>query len=304
MPGIVLLSIAYTALSVFAVAVLCRTVRLARLPVHLRWELAPVPHEKGKNAYGGSYLEEYQWWARPRARSLLSELIYMFQEIVFLKTVWEHNRRLWWFSFPLHFGMYLLIASAATVFLAAILQMAGTPAAVWAVLRVALLTLAAAGYALGALGAVGLLVSRLCDPLLKASRSGASLFNLGFLSAVFFSGGWCLVSCGEFSERLTGLARAFVAADTSIRLPPGLAAHVLLVFLFLAYLPFTQMLHFVAKYFTYHRVRWDDEAMVPGSPMERQVLKLLEQSVTWSGPHLKADGVKNWTDIVVEEEQE
>ena len=54
-----------------------RTVKMASLPVHLRWELSPVPHEKGRGAYGGSYLETVDWWTKPREKDLVSEVVYM-----------------------------------------------------------------------------------------------------------------------------------------------------------------------------------------------------------------------------------
>ena len=69
---------------------------------------------------------------------------------------------------------------------------------------------------------------------------------------------------------------------------------------FLAYLPYTQMMHFVAKYFTYHEVRWDDEPVVAGSKLDRELKKLLTQPVTWAAPHVRADGKKNWVDIATD----
>jgi hypothetical protein len=71
-------------------------------------------------------------------------------------------------------------------------------------------------------------------------------------------------------------------------------------FIFLAYLPFTQMMHFVAKYFTYHEVRWDDEPVEAGSKLDRELKKLLGQSPTWAGPHVRADGKKTWVDIATD----
>ena len=62
--------ISWVLLAVFVVAFVLRTIRLAKLPVHLRWELAPVPHEKGKSHYGGSYLEEFEWWTKPREKDM------------------------------------------------------------------------------------------------------------------------------------------------------------------------------------------------------------------------------------------
>jgi hypothetical protein len=76
-----------------------------------------------------------------------------------------------------------------------------------------------------------------------------------------------------------------------------MGVHLLFACLFLAYLPFSQMMHFVAKYFTYHQVRWDDKPLVIGGRVEKEVVGLLGQAVTWSGPHLNADGKKNWVDI-------
>ena len=36
--------------------------RIARLPLNVRWEVYPVPHEaKEKRPYGGSYMEEMDW---------------------------------------------------------------------------------------------------------------------------------------------------------------------------------------------------------------------------------------------------
>jgi nitrate reductase gamma subunit len=274
---------------------------MAKLPVHLRWELSPVPHEKGKGRYGGSYLEEYEWWTKPREKSLVSELTYMFLEIVFLKGVWEHNRRLWWFSFPLHFGLYLLIGTAGLFVVGAILELAGVPSSDWALFRTAVLVLAAPGYLLGAVGAAGLLVSRLSDSRFQATTTPASLFNLGLLLAMFASGGLALSVSDDFAAKTTTVVTALLTANSSVETSAVLAIHLVLVLVFLAYLPFSQMMHFVAKYFTYHEVRWDDEPSTPGGRLEKEVTELLKQPVTWSAPHLNADGEKNWVDLATEE---
>lgn len=300
MSGVALLPIAYVSLVISIVVVLYRTYQMASRPVHLRWELAPIPHEKGKAHYGGSYFEEFEWWTKKPEKSLVSEAVYMFKEIVFLKAVWEHFPRLWWFSFPFHTGMYLLIVAAMPLLAGAVLGLCGVETANWAWLDKLVVILAAAGCLLGGLGALGLLASRLTDRRLRAVQTGITLFNLAFLVAVFLTGGIALIAFSDFTQQLTTFLQAMLTADMSIQVPATLAVHVVLVFLFLAYLPFTQMLHFVAKYFTYHRVRWDDRAMTPGSPMEKEVTGLLEQPVTWSAPHLKADGKKNWVDIVTD----
>lgn len=301
MPGSAVVVVAWVLLAVFVVAFVLRASWMARLPVHLRWELAPVPHEKGRSRYGGSYLEQFEWWTKPREKDLTSELTYMLLEILFLRGVWEHNRRLWWFSFPFHIGMYLLIAAGALLLLGGVLAAAGVTGAGVSTLQNACSYLAAAGFGLGGIGALGLLASRIADPRLRAYTNPASLFNLLLLVAVFATGGYGIAASQDFTGQVWGFASAVATANLSIELPGILAAHLLFALVFLAYLPFSQMMHFVAKYFTYHQIRWDDEPLARGGRLERSAEKLMNQPVTWGGPHVKADGSKNWVDIATEE---
>ena len=299
MSGSVMIVVSWVLLAVFVVAVVLRTIRIARLPVHLRWELAPVPHEKGKSHYGGSYLEEFEWWTKPREKDLIREALYMLQEILLLKSVWEHNRRLWWFSFPFHFGMYVLIAAAATLLLTGGLEAAGAQAAGDG--RNDISMLAGVGFALGGIGAFGLLISRVVDRRLRDFTTPAALLNLVLLLAIFVTGGYAVLASQDFAGRVWGFGTALATGDLSIELPGVLKAHVLLALLFLAYLPFSRMMHFVAKYFTYHQVRWDDEPLTAGGRLEKEANRLLKQPVTWGAPHVSADGDKNWVDVATEE---
>jgi nitrate reductase gamma subunit len=288
-----LIVVSWTLLAIFVVAFVLRTVKIARLPVHLRWELAPVPHEKGKSHYGGSYLEEFEWWTKPRERDMTKEVSYMLQEILLLKSVWEHNRRLWWFSFPFHIGMYVLIAAGALLLLSGGLELAGVQAAgEWR---------SGVSIFAGGIGAVGLLVSRLVDPRFRDFTTPAALFNLVLLLAIFVTGGFALVASQNLAGSVWGFGAALATGDMSLELTGVLQAHVLLALVFLAYLPFTRMMHFVAKYFTYHQVRWDDEPLTAGGRLEREVNRLLEQPVTWGAPHVNANGSKNWVDVATEE---
>jgi nitrate reductase gamma subunit len=281
MSGSILLVVSWLLLAIFVVAFVLRTLRIARLPVHLRWELAPVPHEKGKSHYGGSYLEEFEWWTKPREKDRLSEGSFMFQEIVFLKAVWEHNRRLWWFSFPFHIGMYVLIAAAALLLLGGALELAGLETASLGDWRGGITVMAGAGFALGGIGALGLLVSRFADRRLREFTAPAATFNLMLLLAVFATGAYALAVSQDFAARVSSFAGALLTADTSIELSGILTVHLLLALAFLAYLPFTRMMHFVAKYFTYHEVRWDDEPLTAGGRLEQEAVRLLDQPVTW-----------------------
>ena len=65
----------YLGLAVFILAVLKRIVAYKKNPMHLRWELYPVAHEGGgRAAYGGSYLENSDWWTKNREVSLFGEV--------------------------------------------------------------------------------------------------------------------------------------------------------------------------------------------------------------------------------------
>ena len=63
--------ITYSAFLVFYAVIIYKCIRLVRMPLHLRWEIYPVPHEGEKKAkYGGSFFEEVMWWKKPIKKSL------------------------------------------------------------------------------------------------------------------------------------------------------------------------------------------------------------------------------------------
>jgi nitrate reductase gamma subunit len=71
---------------------------------------------------------------------------------------------------------------------------------------------------------------------------------------------------------------------------------------FLLYLPFSRMLHFVAKYFFYHDIMWDDESMKAGSKLEQNVISSLHYKLNWSAPHIAANAT--WLDQVATGQKE
>ena len=82
---------------------------------------------------------------------------------------------------------------------------------------------------------------------------------------------------------------------TSCRLVLLLAVQMAVAALFIFYLPFTRMVHFFSKYFTYHQVRWDDRPVEPGSALERKLLSALDFGVDWSAEHVKTG--RTWLEI-------
>jgi len=83
-----------------------------------------------------------------------------------------------------------------------------------------------------------------------------------------------------------------------VRLPSSLIVGLVPGAALAAYIPFTHMSHFVAKYFAYHAVRWDDTARARSPELQRRMAEYLTFRPTWAAPHIGGDGVKTWADIV------
>ncbi|MGD8413288.1 MAG: respiratory nitrate reductase subunit gamma [Candidatus Latescibacterota bacterium] len=285
----------YFAYAVFFVGVAYRAYRMATMPVHLRWDLYPIPHEKGKAEYGGSYYEEIDWWTKPAKVSLSNELKEMTKEIVFIQSMYHNNRRLWVSSFPFHFGLYLSIVFVLLVFFGGFLTVlgvdvsAGSANVLGRIVHYITMPFGIVGSILGALGALGLFFTRLARTELRRTSIWTDYFNLLLLFAVFASG---LVVWAS-QDLSYGALRVFISDLISFQgTPPvstGFAVHMALAAAFLIYLPFTHMSHFVGKYFTYHKVRWEDHPNIKGSDLEKRITEALGYRINWSAPHIKGN---------------
>jgi len=85
--------------------------------------------------------------------------------------------------------------------------------------------------------------------------------------------------------------------DTSIQVSPLLATGLILSSLLVAYIPMTHMSHFIAKYFTYHSIRWDDRATAKNDQIARKIAEALSFKPTWAAPHMFADGTRTWVEV-------
>ena len=290
---------AFGAIGIFLIVITYRTLAIIRLPIHLRWELAPIPHEKGKGQYGGSYLEEYEWWHKPQQRSRIAPMIYMAKEIFLLRGIWKHNRALWPFTFPFHIGIYLIVGMLFLNVVNAVFIIAEVPLYVLDVSLKIASVFALGGYLLGSLGTIGLILKRALDSNLRPFNTLAKYFNLLFLGAVFISGGYVWLHSGDFASEMSFFIKRLITLDSGVTVTFPLSLHIVISLLFLIYLPLTGMIHFIAKYFTYHEIRWNDEPK--DEKMEKELRGLLSQPVAWSATHVKADGKRNWVDTATEE---
>jgi nitrate reductase gamma subunit len=297
--------IAYGALAVFLIACVARMLKWSRMPMHLRWELYPVAHEGGgRAAYGGSYLEETDWWTKPREVSMLGELKVMVPEILFLVALKEHNKKLWNFSFPFHLGLYLVSVATILMMVAGLMGLVPALAPVVKIIGLVLPFLGVAGLVLGILGALGLLARRMAAPL-RDYTAPMDRWNLVFFIVAF----GLALALFAVADRDFALVSAFVAGLVTFQLGTvaiGTAGLLLTLSvgalaILAAYIPMTHMSHFIGKYFAYHAIRWRDDPNLRGGKEEAEIKELLEQKVTWAAPHIKGEGKKSWLDVATEE---
>ncbi len=265
---IVLYCLLYAGGIVFLAGCIVRAVRYSRQPLHLRWEIYPVP------------------------RGPSGELKIMIPEILFLKGLWEFNRPMWYVSYPFHLGLYLLSAAAILLGCAALGPVALLPA-----LHGAYLFCGTTGALLALGGALGLLVRRLTVRGLRQYSSPGDFLNL-----LLFATTLVLLIAGEWlrpagSASPMAILRGAARFDTTVNLPALFASGMALGVILLAYIPMTHMAHFIAKYFTYHQVRWDERANVRGGSIEKQMAEYLMYRPTWSASHIGAGGGRTWADV-------
>jgi len=269
----------YLALATSLAASIARILRYARLPLNLRWELYPVPHEDATHAgHGGSYFEDLDWWTKPSRRNALGEWKAMAAEILLLRAMFHHNRRLWRCSYPFHLGLYLSILTGLA-----------------AVAGLALPWVGLAGCLLVMAGATGLLIHRIRDRKLRLYSAPADFFNLCF----FITAAGLLASSKIAGDGLSlaAVAEALRTFDTTISLPALQAAAMAVAALLIAYIPMTHMAHFIGKYFAYHAIRWSDQPSATLTGVERRIAEYLAYKPDWSAPHVGADGATSWADI-------
>jgi nitrate reductase gamma subunit len=290
----------YLGAVIFLITVVVRFMKIQNLPRQLRWELYPVAHEDERVKHGGSYMEDLEWWKKPRVTSLVNELTMMIPEMLFLAALYEHNRKLWYRSFPFHFGLYLLIGAIVFLIVDGIFVAAGVTGGLYTLVQYASQILAIAGLVLALLGTLGLIQHRLFDPDIKRFSSSEHIVNLMLFLVVSLVVGFAVITDPKlvtFRSFFHGLVTFhFVPVGSNLTL-----TSIILTALLIVYVPMTHMFHFVSKWFTYHKIRWDDEPNEIGSDIEKEIRKILSWPVTWSAEHINADGKKSWAELATEE---
>ena len=289
---------AYAGLLCCIAVIACKVRGYLQKPVHVRWELYPVAHEAERASYGGSYLEDADWWKRKQTPSFIAGMKGLLIELLFLHMTMETNPKLWYRTYPFHAGLYMMIGAFFFTLIAAAAQVMGVePGATLTALGNIVQVLTAVGF-LGIIGGgIGLLHRRLTQPDLRRYSTREHFVNL-----------WAFILFGALgllawlaNPSFFALCRDFTANLMTFSFKPidsGLFA----LFAFFgsvlaAYVPATHMGHFFMKYFLYHDIRWGDQPTQDNPATQKKIGVVLGYPVSWKASHIAGDGRKSWAEV-------
>lgn len=270
-------------------------------PQHIRWELYPIPHERPERAaYGGSYMEETDWWTKARHVDHREEIRAILQEVLFLENTYKNNQSLWLRSFPFHWGMYFLMGGTIILIFATILEFCGaSPESGFLVFIGNVIN---AVVFIGALcimgGGIALLERRFSDPGLKRYTAFEQAANL--VSFIIF--GILTLCAWSFNASYYDVAMNFIYNLCAANFVPlgstWFVMNMLAGFCVLVFIPISNMRHLFMKYFMYHDIRWGDKATVYSKKNQQLIDVDLNLQENWDAPHISENsGSKTWLDV-------
>lgn len=292
--------IAYAAIfGFFALAFFKIRSYLNASPLHVRWELYEVPHEGKKAAHGGSYMEESEWWSKPRHADHTAAVKALLTEVLFLHATFEHNLKLWFRTYPFHLGLYMLMGGAFLVLFTALAQIVGISSANGFIVFLGnVINVVSILGMLGIIGGgVGLIHRRVTDSGLNKYTTPEHYFNLGVFVLFALTGLGVWAANPSFFE----LSRTFMVNLLTFNFAPldssGFGLHMLLGFGLMVWIPLTHMGHLFMKYFMYHDIRWGDTPTMDSPEMQKKIGEVLNYPVSWSAPHVTGQGQKTWVEV-------
>ncbi|WP_371367440.1 hypothetical protein SRRS_13870 [Sporomusa rhizae] len=288
----------YIAMAVFFVGTIYKVRSYQQMPRHLRWDLYPIPHLGG----GGSKYQYLDFHNKVPVFCKVEEGKYLGQEMLFIKKAFVNNRRLWWGSWPLHVGIYLgafwlaLLVVGAGMELSGIAVGTATAGLGWLIRQMTIIV-GVIGFCGGFLGTVILIWLRYTDDELRYIADFVTFINLYLMLLVFGSGLFAWVTIDPYFEVIRLQTKALLTFSGAGVSSWPIVLEMAVFGIFLCYLPFSRMMHFAAKYFFYHTIMWDDEAMKPGSQLEQGVNSYLQYQLHWAANHISSGS--SWVDQAV-----
>lgn len=277
-------------------------------PLHVRWELYPVPHEGKKSSYGGSFMEHTEWWRGHRHVEHLYDVLGIFKEVLLLEATFKHNNKLWFRTYPFHFGLYMLMGGTIILVITVLCGLLGASeiwnakAAMGGVVTF-IHNVINAIVLIGAFGIVGggiaLICRRRSDPGLRVYTSNEHYLNIG----AFVLFGLLTLAAWAVNPDYAVLAATFIhnlmTAEFTDLGSVTFILSMLCGFFVLLWIPLSNMQHLLLKYFMYHDIRWGDTPTNESVKNQAIIPELLKKNVTWSAPHIAGeDGQpKSWLDV-------
>lgn len=143
-------------------------------------------------------------------------------------------------------------------------------------------------------GAIGLLCKRLFVKEFKNYTTPQEYFNLVILLATSAAG--LLVWLGdmqfEFGRNIAHAMFTFSPLSNYYTdgVPVMLTVFIVCLAFISIYIPLTKLSHYVGKYYTFHKVIWDNEPNLPGSKIEANIVAAQQKpkdpnALKWGAPH-------------------
>jgi nitrate reductase gamma subunit len=180
-----------------------------------------------------------EWSLFPLPKNFYDKVLIMVEEILFMKLIYKNNKKLWLQSLILHYGFYLIIFWVLLTFL-------GLKASIVGVVASYLMLI----------GAIILFLCRCFIKDLKIVSHANQFFNLTIiiiLSILLIYSNFFYILKSQFLYNII----TFNGKDVVLSQDLIFYYTLLLIQLFLIYIPSSSMVHFFAKYFTWDKIRWN-----------------------------------------------
>lgn len=255
--------------------------KYAKYNQHSRFDLYPVPKEgEGRGEYGGSYMEEDEWWRKDRSINTVAETLDIVKEMFFIRKLFVNQKSLWFSSFLFHGGIYVMMLWSILLLISAFVCPDWLAALIGIV--------GVIGFAAAGIGALTLFLRRIFDQSLAQYTTPVEYFNLLLIIVVLATGAVAWLTAASPIETAKAVC-TFNFAD----LPTIVIVHLVLMGAMMLYIPASKMGHYAGKFFAFRSVMWNNEPNLAGTKVDAAVRASNEAGaqVKWGAPH--ANPVQN-----------